>query len=63
MEELIQRITAATGLEPEVSRQAVGMILGFIKKHAPEGAMGELLQFHSGRRGGDGGEHGRAAAA
>ena len=44
MEELIQRITAATGLEPEVSRQAVGMILGFIKKHAPEGAMGELIQ-------------------
>ncbi|MDE2363632.1 MAG: DUF2267 domain-containing protein [Hyphomicrobiales bacterium] len=44
MEELIQRITAATGLDPQVARQAVGMILGFIQKHAPEGAMGDLLK-------------------
>ena len=43
MEELIQRITAATGLDPQVSQQAVGLILGFVKKHAPEGPMGELL--------------------
>jgi len=43
MEELIQRITAATGLDPQVAEQAVGIILGFIKKHAPEGPMGEFL--------------------
>ncbi|MFO1114755.1 MAG: DUF2267 domain-containing protein [Beijerinckiaceae bacterium] len=43
MEELVQRISAATGIDPEVARQAIGMILGFIKKHAPEGPMGELL--------------------
>jgi hypothetical protein len=44
MEELIQRISSATGLDPETARQAVGMILGFLKKHAPEGPMGDLLQ-------------------
>jgi hypothetical protein len=43
MEELIQRITAATGLDPSVAQQAIGTILGFIKKHAPEGPMSELL--------------------
>ena len=43
MEELVQRITAATGLDPQVVEQAVGMILGFFKKHAPAGPMGDLL--------------------
>ena len=43
MEELIQRIVNATGLDPQVAQQAVGIILGFIKKHAPDGPMGELL--------------------
>ncbi len=43
MEELIQRITAATGISPQIAEQAIGMILGFIKKHAPEGAVGELI--------------------
>ena len=43
MEELIQRITAATGLDAGVVQQAIGTILGFIKKHAPEGPMSELL--------------------
>ncbi|MCC0005107.1 MAG: hypothetical protein H6872_08110 [Methylobacteriaceae bacterium] len=43
MEELIQRITAATGIDDSVARQAVGLILGFLKKHAPEGAIGDLI--------------------
>lgn len=43
MEELIQRITAATGLDAGVAQQAIGTILGFIKKHAPDGPMSELL--------------------
>lgn len=43
MEELVQRISAATGIDPEVARQAIGMILAFIRKHAPEGPMGDLL--------------------
>ena len=43
MEELIQRIVAATGIDENVAHQAVGLILGFLKKHAPEGAIGDLI--------------------
>ncbi len=43
MEELVQRIAAATGLDPQIIEQAVGIILNFVKKHAPEGPMGDLL--------------------
>lgn len=43
MEELIQRITAATGIDESTARQAIGLILGFLKKHAPEGAIGDLI--------------------
>ncbi|MFT4098291.1 MAG: DUF2267 domain-containing protein [Rhodoblastus sp.] len=43
MEELIQRIVAATGIDEGVARQAIGLILGFMKKHAPEGPVGDLL--------------------
>ena len=43
MEELIQRIVAATGVDEGMARQAIGMILGFLKKHAPEGPVGDLL--------------------
>lgn len=43
MEELIQRIVAATGIDEGTARQAIGMILGFLKKHAPEGPVGDLL--------------------
>ncbi len=44
MDELIQRITAATGLDEATARQAVGMILGFLKAHAPEGPVGDLIR-------------------
>lgn len=43
MEELIQRIVAATGIDENVAHQAVGLILGFLKKHAPEGPIGDLI--------------------
>ena len=43
MDELIQRITAATGLDPATAQQAVGMILGFLKQHAPAGPIGDLI--------------------
>ncbi|HMN72397.1 MAG TPA: DUF2267 domain-containing protein [Rhodoblastus sp.] len=43
MEELIQRIVAATGVDEGVARQAIGLILGFMKKHAPEGPVGDLI--------------------
>lgn len=32
MEELVQRVSAATGLEPEAGRKAVGMVLNFLQK-------------------------------
>ncbi len=44
MEELIQRIVAATGIDEATARQAIGLILGFLKKHAPEGPVGDLLR-------------------
>jgi hypothetical protein len=43
MDELIQRITAATGLDPATAQQAVGIILGFLKSHAPAGPVGDLI--------------------
>ena len=43
MEELIQRIVAATGIDEGTARQAIGMSLGFLKKHAPEGPVSDLL--------------------
>ncbi len=43
MEELIQRIVAATGIDENVARQAIGLILGFMKKHAPQGPVGDLI--------------------
>ncbi|MFV0281292.1 MAG: DUF2267 domain-containing protein [Rhodoblastus sp.] len=43
MEELVKRIVAATGIDENIAQQAVGMILGFLKKHAPEGAVGDLI--------------------
>lgn len=32
MEELIQRVSAATGLEPETAHKAVGIVLNFVQK-------------------------------
>jgi len=48
MEELIQRIVAATGIDENVARQAIGLILGFMKKYAPEGPVGDLLNSIAG---------------
>lgn len=43
MEELIQRVAAAAGISPDTARESLGVILGFIRKHAPEGPMQEML--------------------
>jgi hypothetical protein len=32
MEELVQRVSAATGLEPETAHKAIGMVLNFMQK-------------------------------
>lgn len=32
MEELVQRVSAATGLEPETAHKAIGMVLNFMQR-------------------------------
>lgn len=37
MEELVQRVSAATGLEPDTAHKAIGMVLNFVQKQvSPE---------------------------
>lgn len=62
MDELIKRIVAATGLDEGTARQAVGIILGFLKAHAPEGAVGDLIRSIPGADAAVE-EHGGAAAS
>jgi hypothetical protein len=42
MEELINRIMAAAGIEEDVAKNAIGIILGFLNKEGPEDKM-ELI--------------------
>ena len=35
MEELIARVTQATGLDQATAKKAIGLILGFLKKEGP----------------------------
>jgi hypothetical protein len=43
MEELIARITQATGLDAQTAQKAVGIILAFLKKEGPPEEIGKLL--------------------
>ena len=43
MDELIARITQATGIDAATAQQAIGHILAFLKKEAPEGPIADLL--------------------
>ncbi|SFK22562.1 hypothetical protein [Methylocapsa palsarum] len=43
MDELIARIAAATGVEPDVARQATGLILAFLRKEGPQAEVEELF--------------------
>lgn len=43
MEELIGRISASAGIEPEVARNAIGLILGFLRKEGPQAEIDELF--------------------
>ena len=44
MDQLIKQIAATTGLDEATARQAVGIILAFLKAHAPEGPVGDLIR-------------------
>ena len=43
MEDLIQRVVAATGIDAGIVQKAVGMILGFLHKEGPSEQVGELM--------------------
>ena len=43
MQELIDRVAAAAGIDAATAEKSVGLILGFLKKEAPEAEMGQLL--------------------
>lgn len=43
MDELIERITSAVGIEADVAQQAVGHMLGFLKDEAPDDKIGAML--------------------
>lgn len=43
MEELVARVSAALGVDAEAARTAVGLVLGFLQKESPDGAVAELL--------------------
>jgi hypothetical protein len=43
MEDLIARITAEAGIEPDVAKKAVGMILGFLQKEGPRAEVEALF--------------------
>ena len=43
MENLIARVAAAANTTPETARHAVALIIDFLKREAPEGAVHTLL--------------------
>lgn len=51
MDELIKRVAATTGLDEATARQALGMILGFLKRNAPAGPVGDLINAIPGAEG------------
>jgi hypothetical protein len=43
MEELLGRVTQATGLDQATAKKAIGLILGFLKKEGPPNEVDQLL--------------------
>jgi len=43
MDELISRITDSVGIDADVAKKAVGMILGFLQKEGPADKISEML--------------------
>ncbi len=50
MDELAARVSAALGVDAEVARTAIGLVLGFLEKELPDGAVAELLDSLPGAR-------------
>jgi hypothetical protein len=71
MEELIARVTQATGLDQATAKKAIGLILGFLKKEGPPDEVNQLLaalpgaddaMMQAGESGGGGGLMGMMGA-
>ena len=44
MEDLITRVSAAAGIEPNVAQKSIGIILNFLRKEGPSGAVAQVMQ-------------------
>ncbi|MDP2357093.1 MAG: DUF2267 domain-containing protein [Beijerinckiaceae bacterium] len=44
MEELIARVTGALGIDAGVAQKAIGLVLSFLQKQAPEAEFAKLLE-------------------
>jgi hypothetical protein len=44
MEELIARVAAAAGIEPDLARKAIAAVLAFLQKEGPPAEVGQLLE-------------------
>jgi hypothetical protein len=55
MDQLIQQITAKTGISEDQARQAIDMAMGFVKEKLPEPIASQLDGFLGGGGGDEGG--------
>ncbi len=44
MEELIQRISAAAGIDPALAEKSIGIILSFLNKEAPSSGLTQMIE-------------------
>ncbi len=44
MQTIIDNIAASAGIEPGLAEKAIGMILAFLKKDGPEGAVNQMFE-------------------
>lgn len=50
MDELIARVSAAIGVDAGVAKTAIGLVLGFLRKEAPDGPVSDFLNTVPGSR-------------
>ncbi len=50
MDELIEHVSASAGIEPEVARKAIGIILAFLHREAPTAEVDKVMDALPGSR-------------
>ncbi len=65
MNDLVNRVAAAAGIDPELAEKAIGMMLGFLQREAADGPVArmidaipgasDLIAQYNGESGGEGG--------